>query len=144
MAIEITNHSNEERQLVSNLPKIMGSLSLGFPSQAALQLKDTKGDFIGLQGQNPDGWWYPSILSSSVDLKKDRALEETSAVTVPAGQKVTYLLDARKALSLARAAGGGKSGAFRLRVRALIERPGGRREHVDLTSAWLRSAGFQD
>jgi hypothetical protein len=83
IVLEVSNPDDKEQRLTSNLAPILDSLFGGFPTRGALQCRNAKGEPISLHGQHDDGWWYPSVLSSSLDLPKDQKMETMSDITVP-------------------------------------------------------------
>ena len=140
IAVEVANPSSQSRELVSNLPQVMETLFAGFPTQGSLQLKDARGGIVTLEGQNPDGWWYPSVLSSSVD-PKNQMLGKTSTLKFSAGEKKSYSFEVQKILAASKAnLGDHKETAikqYRLRILFTIEHSNGGKLSHYLVSEWI-------
>lgn len=141
VAVEVANPSSQSRELVSNLPQVMETLFAGFPTQGSLQLKDARGGIITLEGQNPDGWWYPSVLSSSVDILKNQILGKTSTLKFSAEEKKSYPFEIQKVLAAVKASlDVHKEIAikqYRLRIPFIIEHSNGGKLSSYLVSEWI-------
>lgn len=134
--VKLANSSEEKRPFVSDLPQRFSHRFADLPESGGLQLRDINGKTIKVTGQNPEGWWYPAILKSSVS--GDPKLSE---LEVPAGETLTYSVDATKAVELARrmSEAKGKTPVAAFRVRFGFMLPGGAdgRRVVFAESDWI-------
>ena len=85
VVLEISNPSNKEQKLVSNLRHVLDYLCFDFPAVGALQLRNAAKEQLALKGQGNAGWFYPVIFWSALDFKKSREVETLSDIFIPGG-----------------------------------------------------------
>jgi hypothetical protein len=89
--LQLTNVSNRVIKVRSNIRSILDSLFLGFPTLGGIQLKDAGGRPMKMGDSSKDGWFYPNLLSSSLDLNaENRTQNEIAEMVLKTKESKTF------------------------------------------------------
>jgi len=136
----VSNSSDKNQTLVSNIPKVMDCLFAEFPTEGSFQVRNATGKRIPLNAEEKDGWMEPFKFSSHIDDEKVNNLEKTDEIKIKAHEMVKYPLKCNANIRLALSCLLDKNEfvkEYRVRIPLIICLKPGENVRVVITSEWF-------
>jgi hypothetical protein len=140
LVLNITNSTEINSSLVSNIPNIIADLFQGFPTRGAFQFKASNGTIAEFMGEQTEGWRSPSLYSSHIDLNRNKKLDQLEEIVVSSKQTKSYPINIQNVFQLAikdqQNTSNSTLAQFRVKLSIKVKTGMDKQTEIDVVSNW--------